>query len=475
METQTMRKVSGLRITKAMNAVLMALLVLMLASPVLGTQGVLDRYIGEALRENLALKQREFAYEKARSDLAEARSLFMPSVSLQSRYSRAGGGRSIEVPIGDLVNPIHEALNDLIGAPAFPANLPNVTTPFLREEEQETKLQLVQPIFEPSIYFNYKIRSRLEAAEHAARDAYVQELVKEVKTAYFNYLKTEKIVELYEQTEVLLQENLRVSRSLFENGKATGDVVFRARAELSQLEQDKADAGKTRNLARSYFNFLLGRSLDEMVKIDEVDSLPAGYAGTLSEAQELALANRHELVQLRMAVEAAKHSVRLSRSGYLPSLAFAFDYGYQGEEYSFTDEDDYWMGSVVLSWNLFDGLGREARTGQAQAEHRRLEAQLAELKEAIRLQVVEAYDNLAVAEKSLAAARDRLVSSEKSFDIVSRKYTEGMAAQIEYLDAQTTMTQARINLIVTTYDYHIRDTELERALASVRLPAEASY
>ena len=119
----------------------------------------------------------------------------------------------------------------------------------------------------------------------------------------------------------------------------------------------------------------------------------------------------------------------------------------------------------MLEWTLFDGLQRRSRIAQARAERDRLETQLDEARQLIELEVREAYDDLVVAEKSIGAARDRLGSTQKSFEIVSKKYGEGMAAQIEYLDAQTALKEAEINLIVTTYDYHIKMAELERAAA----------
>jgi outer membrane protein len=448
--------------TKSM--ILVVLVLLPLAA--YAAPDILDEYVHQALANNLGLQQRDLSYETARAELAEARGLFLPSLSLRSRYTRAGGGRSIDIPIGDLVNPIHEALNQLIGEPVFPANLKNETTPFLREKEQETKLSLTQSVFQPSIYFNYRIRSRMKSAEQAARNASVQELVRDVKTAYFNYFKAIKVVDLYDQTRDLLAENLRVSQSLFENGKATQDVVYRARAELSQLEQDLAEAQKTSALARSYFNLLLNRPLDSEVMVAEADSIPVAFTGTLPEAQAQALETRYEVQRLQMAMEAARDQVRLSKSAFAPGVVLALDYGFQGEEYRFMEDDDFWTGSLVLEWNLFDGFQREARISQARAQRKKLEAQVQELKETIRLQVKEAYDNIIVARKSIMAARDRLDSAAKSFDIVRKKYAEGMAAQIEYLDARTTMTQAEINLIVTTYDYHIRLAELEHATGS---------
>ena len=55
-------------------------------------------------------------------------------------------------------------------------------------------------------------------------------------------------------------------------------------------------------------------------------------------------------------------------------------------------------------------------------------------------------------------------SATKSFEIVNRKFREGVAAQIEFLDSRVTMTRAQVNFVVTTFDYHIRYAEFERVI-----------
>jgi outer membrane protein TolC len=439
-------------------------LIAFLAVEACGAPRVLDKYIEEGLENNLALKQADFSLEKSRAALREARGLFLPSIGINARYTRAGGGRNFEFPVGDMVNPIHEALNQLIGQPQFPTDVPNVNTPLLREEEHETKLGIVQPIFQPAIYYNYKIKSNLAAAEAAGREAFKQELILEIKTAYYNHLKTVEFVNLAEKTEDLLKENLRVSRSLFENNKVTKDVVYRAEAELSEIEQQKAEAERGRNVSRAYFNFLLNRPLETAIEMEIPDDLPPDPGADVATLAELALAKRYEPAQLRGGIEAARGGVRLFRSAYLPDILFVFDYGYEGEIYRFGDEDDFWMSSFILQWDLFSGFQRKARSDAARAEELRLKAQLDELVQGIKLEVKEARENLIVAREAYEAAEDRLESVTKSFEIVSRKFREGVSPQIEFLDARTTMTRAEVNFIVTTFDYHIRYAEYERVL-----------
>jgi outer membrane protein TolC len=430
---------------------------------------VLERYVKIGLENNLALKQKDFSYEKSMKALSEARGMFLPRIGIAARYTRAGGGREILFPVGDMLNPVYSTINDLLsyhGVPpqAFPL-LENESIPFLREEEHETKVRLVQPLFEPAILYNYRIRSNLGKASGAERDAYARQLVSDIKSSYFNWLKAGEVVVLLEETRDLLEENLRVSSSLHKNGMATVDVVYRAEAELYQNEQNIAEAKKARKLAASYFNFLLNRELTASIDKPQGDYSTAEDMTGFEDAVTSAVAGREEIRQLEYAVEAAENGVKLSTSKYMPSLSLVFDYGFQGEEYRFTGEDDFWMGSLVFSWTLFDGMRRKADRDRSVIEKRIYETRLEEARKQIRLEVTEAWDNLDVAKLAIKTATARSRSAGRSFEIVRKKFNSGMASQVEFLDARTTMTNAEVDRILAMYDYQIRQAELERVAA----------
>jgi len=176
-----------------MTKVLLAAALLLAPCRAAAQDVVIERYVEQGLKNNLSLMQKEFSYRKSLEALSEARGMFMPSIVIEARYSRAGGGRIIDFPIGDLVNPVYSTLNQLLdvsGMPTqdFPA-LENRLIPFLREEEQDTKLRVVQPIFEPSVYYNYRIMSDLKDSGAADRDAFRRRLVADIKGAYFSYLR----------------------------------------------------------------------------------------------------------------------------------------------------------------------------------------------------------------------------------------------------------------------------------------------
>ena len=442
----------------------------------------LDEYIAAGLENNLALQQHSIDLERSFRALDEARGMFMPEVSLQARYSRASGGRQISFPVGDLLNPVYGTLNDMLierGQPAQFPQLDNVEIAFLRDREQETKVRIIQPLFQPAILHNYRLQQHLASSQEAAVEAYKQVLIRDIKTAYYNYLKANRGVDIYNAARDLVDENLRVNESLVQHAKVTQDAVYRARSEMLAVAQLQNEAKKDRDLAQSYFNFLLNQSFETPIeKIDDrvllastepaARLLPASQETTTQpyEAlEELALGKRHELKQLESAIAATQSAVAVSKSAFLPGVSFAFDLGMQGTSYGLTGDRSFYMASIVLDWKLFSGFQNRSRLQRAQLETQKLRTQHDELQRQIQLQVQEAYDNVEVAFESLATAEERLRSSREGYRLVSRKYEEGMTNQVSFLDARSTLTEAEMNLNITRYDLLIRMAELEYATA----------
>jgi len=432
-------------------------------------ESILDHYINIGLNSNLALKQQEFSLEQSMKALKEARGMYLPSLTLLSRYSRAGGGRTIEFPVGTIVNPIYETLNEILvglgqNPKPFPV-IPDQTIPFLREEEQETKIRLVQPIFQPRIYHNASLKSNLKDVQFYETTIFKRVLIKDIKIAYFNYLRAYYVIQLFTETQSLLQENLRVSEVLYDAQKVTRDAVYRAEAEIGFVEQNILEAKNNLDLSRSYLNFLLNRSLQDSVVVDESILGIKKYTFTLDTARVLALKNREEINQLRSAIEASQDNRKIVRSNYIPGLSAVVDYGIQGESYEFSGRDDYWMASLVFEWNIFRGFQDQARSESATLQIRKLETRLLELKQQLKLQVRSAYNNFMLAQKQIEVTNKQAQSSESSFKIVNKKYSEGMAAMIEFLDARSNMTRAQINRLLANYEYHRSFAELERVIA----------
>ena len=420
-----------------------------------------EKYIREGLQSNLTLKQKQASYEKSIFALKEAKGLFLPNLSFNARYSVADGGRIIDFPVGDMLNPVYSTLNQMTQTNQFP-QIENEEIQFMRPTEHETKLRLVQPLFNSQIYYNSKIKSELTNVEKADIESYKRELVAEIKTAYYNYLKTVQVLKLTEKTTELLKENIRVNERLFANDKITIDNVYRSKAELSKLEQNIAEAVKYNKSAKAYFNFLLNKPLESDIEIS--DETKFSFIETeLQNSQENAINNREELYMLKSYEKANDYNLKLNKYNKTPRLTAVVDYGFQGEEYKFTSDDDFIMASFVLSWDLFKGFQNKAKIQQATIDKQIIETQYDEAENRVKLEVFNLYYEVEAVKKAIIAAQQEKLSATKSFEIINKKYNEGQASLIQFIDARTTMTNAEYNVIITTYDYKIKYAEFERA------------
>ncbi len=434
---------------------------------------VVERYVAEGLRTNLALQGETLEVDKATQALAAARARFFPEVSLQARYSRADGGREFTLPIGTTLNPVHSTLNELLAARGQPARFPQVediSVPFLRHEEQDTRVVLRQPLYAPEIPAAVRAQRALLDATSFNRMAVARALRRDVTIAYVDWLKARNSVEIVSASARLLQENLRVNESLFANGKVTEDQVLRAKAELLAVLQQRRETENLATQAQSFFNFLLNRELPAFI---EPSSPPAAAAGSESALPLLwtqALDKRPEVARLDQLRRAAEEQVNVARKQQWPVLTLALDAGTQGEQYRFGTDNNFGIASLVLTWRLFDGGGDSARARQARATERQLVLRKEEIAQQIRLEVQQAFDRLTTARDSLTTAAARADAARAAFRIASRKRDVGVINQVEFIDARSALTSAELNHNVTRFDVLARRAELEYATSTGNLP-----
>ena len=335
---------------------------------------------------NLALQAAGSDVRRAQAQLDEARARYRPTVALSARYSRADGGRTQSLPVGDLVNPAYQTLNELLQAQGQPPRfgaIANQEIRFLREREQDTRLSLTQPLYAPAIAAGIDAAAATVAASDAARAAYERSLERDIEVAYLDFLRAGEAVKIVESSRDLLVENLRVNRVLFDNGKITRDQVLRAEAEKLAVEQQLLDAGNRQTLARNYLNFLLNRPLDADVAStaapeplahvrQQLATLGAEAVDDDGRLEAQARGARFELRQLQAQSRAAEAAVEAERASYLPTVAFALDAGIQGEDYGFGSGRNFAMASLVLDWRIADFGQRRSRVSAARASRERV-------------------------------------------------------------------------------------------------------
>jgi outer membrane protein TolC len=436
---------------------------------------VIDRYVREALRSNLALHEDSLSVEQNIAALDEAKARFLPTVAFDARYTRAQGGRQVDIPVGSLVNPVYSTLNQLLterGRPPEFGAIPNQTILFQREREQDTRFAVRQTIYAPAIPAAVRAqRAQLEASQFN-HIAVARRLKRDATVAYLDWLKATHTIDITRASLDLLNENVRVNESLFNNGKTTHDQVLRARAEQLAVVQELRDAQNGESQARSYVNFLLNQPLDEPLQAAEVDQEIGRTGHDLAQLRAAALRDRPEMAQLDRTITAAQSQIQVARAGLRPTLSLGVDAGINDTTYDFGRGSNFSMVSLLLHWQLFDGGATHAQESGARAAEHRAATQRDEVAQQIQLEVEQAMDRLEASADSIATAQARAEAAHDAFRIASRKRDEGVINQVEFIDSRSALTSAELNLNVTRFDLLARQAELDYATAAGVVPID---
>ena len=258
-------------------------------------QSRLDEYIREGLSSNQSIKQQNFVLEKNVYALKEAKSMFGPEVTFSTTYTKADGGRTIDFPTGDLFNGVYSTLNKLTGSNAFP-QLQNQRILLNPDNFYDAKFRTTLPILNAELIYNKRIKAQEVDLQKNEVQLYKRELVKEIKTAYYNYLKAVYATRIYESSLRLVQEGQRINTRLYDNSKVNRTVVLRSQNEVSRINASLTGAKKTAESARYYFNFLINRPLTDSILLDDITTLPA-----LDQSLANNINGREELAKLRIA------------------------------------------------------------------------------------------------------------------------------------------------------------------------------
>jgi outer membrane protein len=432
---------------------------------------IIEDYVRQGLTSNLALQSATLDVERSQAALDAARARFFPEASLIARYTRAEGGREISLPLAAAFNPVYGTLNELLVANGQAPRFGLIEDPrFLlqREREQDTRLAIRQALFAPAIPAAVRAQKAALAASDFARLALMQRLRRDIAVGYLEWLQAERAARILEASQKLLDENLRITRSLFANGVITRDQVLRAEAEsLALMQQQIEVSGAVRQLS-AYVNFLMNQDLNTPLKRAEIEAEFSTVTRDLETLRAAAIEQRPELAQIRSATNVATAQRQLARAARLPTLALAIDGGTQGERYEFGRGRNFATLSLLLNWTLFDGGARRSEERAARLSERQFALRDEQLQRSIQLEVQQGLDALLASEAALRAANARAAAAQAAFTIAARKRDAGVISQVEFLDAQTTLTTAELELNRLRFATMSKQAELDYVTGSTR-------
>jgi len=423
------------------------------------SQSKLDNYIQIGLKSNEVIKQHNFDINKSMYALKEAHALFYPTVTLNANYTKADGGRTIDIPIGDMLNPVYNTLNQITNSNAFPS-LQNQSVLINPDNFYDAKIHTTMPLLNFEIIYNKRIKSQQTSLQKIELEIYQRELVKEIKIAYYKYLQSIEGINIYQAALKLVKENQRVNQSLFKNDKINRTAVLRSDNEVIRIEANLETAKQVNSNAKTYFNFLINQKLDSEIEIDANDeSTPTILVNENT-------SNREELSKLTQVSEINSNVSKLTESYWYPKLSGFADFGFQDFDFEVNKQSRYYFAGVGLEWNIFSGNKNKYKLKQVEEDSKKISSQTDNVRQQLLLQFQVSQNNLKSALEQFNADKNQKESAKKYNDDITKLYKEGQAIYIELLDAQNQWVNAQLNTNISLYNSWIAFAELERANAT---------
>jgi outer membrane protein len=339
------------------------------------------------------------------------------------------------------------------------------------KEFYEWRGTVTQPVFR-----GFELLSSYELAKLGVDQAEIQlelarlDLALRVKEAYFNILGADKAVEVAQKDVEARESNYKVASSFYKVGMIPINELLQAEVELADSKQALVRAEIAAKAARAAFNTVLARPVNEPFKIEDILT----YKPTVGEFETFvneALQNRPEIKAIDNGLLQADQRIRLAKSKYYPEIAFNYDYIKEGDSFDVSgypgeDDSDRWEATAVATWTFWQWGKTYYSTKEQESVKNELMQTRMGLEDNISLEVKEAVLALEREEKNIPTTQKAVEQGEENLRVSSERYKAQVTTITEVLDAQTRLSQARLNYYRALYEHNLARARLERAIGT---------
>ncbi len=424
-------------------SVVLALTVIF-AAPAQGQPMVLSMEDVErmALERNRTVRQAREAVAAARAALAQAKAAQRFTLAAQGKLNSHEPTASFNVPLptGDTIK------IDLI---------PKVSW--------QVGLMATQPLYHGGQLYYQELLARL-GVDSAKLEKQRQEweIRKQARELFLSVLQAQEMEKVARENVSRAARHLQDARARVEAGTAPGFDVIRAEAEVANANDGLVAAHAAVEKTMAALKTLLSIPVTRRVRLQR-PAMQAIEQADLEAAIAAAMKHRPEVHAAETAVRLAKAQIGMARATRRPSVDLYASYqhtsvaGFAGHHWG-------WDIGVQIKQLLFDhGLSRAAEK-QAAADMRKAEEAAKQIREAVALEVHQAWVDLRAAQEKIVAAEKGVRQAEEAMRIADLRYREGVAPAVEVTDARAALIAARANLVNARFAYEQAKVRLEHAI-----------
>lgn len=419
---------------------------------------ILDTYIDEALQQNLVLRQKNIPLAKSRLALKEAEKRFKPTADFSFSYTLALGGRTIDLPIGDLLNPVYNTLNRLTQSNQFP-QLENVENQLLPNNFYDGKIRISYPVFNKDLNLLKEVRIQEVQLQENEIDIYKRELILAVKLAYYQYGLALESQLILGNAKKLLEKSLETIQILVREGKALPAQVLRAENEIEILDSKLKESDYQVINAQLYLKFLLNRENNLPLKFEK----PPLETNLL---QDLEASKRNDsnpiFKKIDMALSIQYLLEKRNKQFFIPQIGLFTDIGSQAFNWQFNNKSVFVIGGVQLMMPLWVNKMNKLKGEQIQIDIQELKWNKELLENQENLSFNLAMNKVSVSKKAFSSMSKQVQTAATYLRLTERGFQEGAVSLLEMYDAQNQYTNALLQENMKYYQYLMALSELQK-------------
>ena len=410
----------------------------------------LQEAIDWGMEYNRTLQSASMEYQKAHKEKWKTISIGFPQINANLQYQN-----NIEQPVS------------LIPAQFFGGNEGEFAEVVFGTKQTATGMvELNQLLFDGTYVVGVQgIRHYIETAANVLEKNQL-EIKKAIITAYVNVQVAHENLKILNKNIVALENNLRETQALLNNGFVEEESVEQLRLTLSSLKIQINYTHKTVALVENVLNLLLGIDISKKIKLTETLEILV----TKEILEDKNTDDYSNNIDIRLAennVTSESLLYRLERAKALPSFSAFLNGMYMGnsDTFTFTQSNQKWFGSSAFGLRvrvpIFSSLGRTASSQKAKLSLLQAETQLIETKAKVYVEWQNAKNNYSLAIDNFQTAKENVALAERIERKNTTKFFEGLTGSFELRQAQVQLYQAQQNLVQSMRQLILDKTTLE--------------
>ena len=286
----------------------------------------------------------------------------------------------------------------------------------------------------------------------------INDIIYNIKSAYFNILFAQAQVSVYEDTVKDYELQLSQAQAFYKLGKKAKLDVVTAEYNLGKAKLNLVTAKNVLQVARVQLSQIMG--IPEYTNYELSDELILNkYDETFENLINTAYEVRPELISAKKTAEAAKMNLRAQRRNFTPDLDIYGSYNNgRGNEYNVSSGQV----GLQLSYSELNMMKVKKQIVEAKAQYNKTLADYDETKDTIYLNVKKNYLDLQTAKESIIIAKLALDEAKEQYRQVTGRYKAGVGDAIELKDGENTYLNARLDFYNAMLNYNTTAASLEK-------------